>query len=126
MAGMVLQSPLASGVRTACPGCCAEALLSRIDVFVNIDKVVRTHQLILWLASGVSNEGGSSPLLALLPAVSWPWVLAWGSLEPPRRGGENAQKRDKTEEKRARYGLRSVNKEGTGGINWQSVSASSR
>ena len=45
MAGMVLQSPLASGVRTACPGCCAEALLSRIDVFVNIDKVVRTHCL---------------------------------------------------------------------------------
>ena len=25
-------------------------------------------------------------------AVSWPWVPAWGSLEPPRRGGENAQK----------------------------------
>ena len=25
-------------------------------------------------------------------AVSWPWVLAWGSLEPSRRGGENAQK----------------------------------
>ena len=24
-------------------------------------------------------------------AVSWPWVLAWGSLEPSRRGGENAQ-----------------------------------
>ena len=45
VAGMVLQSPLASGVRTACPGCCAEALLSRIDVFVNIDKVVRTHCL---------------------------------------------------------------------------------
>ncbi len=41
VAGMALQSPLASGVRTACPGCCAEALLSRIDVFVNIDKVVR-------------------------------------------------------------------------------------
>ena len=25
-------------------------------------------------------------------AVPWPWVLAWGSLEPSRRGGENAQK----------------------------------
>ena len=23
--------------------------------------------------------------------VSWPWVAAWGSLEPPRRDGENAQ-----------------------------------
>ena len=51
--------------------------------------------MILWLASGVSNEGGSSPLLVLLPAVSWPWVPAWGSLEPPRRDGENAQKTGK-------------------------------
>ena len=30
-----------------------------------------------------------------LPAVSWPWVSAWGSLEPPRRDGENAQKTGK-------------------------------
>ena len=36
--------------------------------------------------------GQSSPLLVPLPAVSWPWVLAWGSLEPSRRAGENAQK----------------------------------
>ena len=28
-------------------------------------------------------------------AVSWPWVLACGSLEPSRRGGENAQKTGK-------------------------------
>ena len=28
-------------------------------------------------------------------AVSWPWVLARGSLEPSRRGGENAQKTGK-------------------------------
>merc|ERR1712093_685633 len=52
-------------------------------------------QVILPPASGVSNEGGSSPLLALLPAVSWPWVPAWGSLEPPRRDGENAPKTGK-------------------------------
>ena len=52
-------------------------------------------QLILPTAPGVSNEGGSSPLLALLPAVSWPWVPAWGSLEPPRQGDENAQKTGK-------------------------------
>ena len=53
---------------------------------------VSCTQLILWLAPGVSNEGGSSPLLALAPAVSWPRVPAWGSLESHRRGGENAQK----------------------------------
>ena len=35
---------------------------------------------------------GSSELLALAPAVSWPWVPAWGSLEPSGRDGENAQK----------------------------------
>ena len=68
--------------------------------------------LILWLASGVSNEEGSSPLLVLLPAVSWLWVPARGSLEPPRRDGENAQKTGKNGEKWARYGLRSV-KEGS-------------
>ena len=28
-------------------------------------------------------------------AVSWLWVLAWGPLEPSRRGGENAQKTGK-------------------------------
>ena len=32
-------------------------------------------------------------------AVSWPWVPAWGSLEPPRRDGENAQKTRKNAEK---------------------------
>ena len=30
-----------------------------------------------------------------MPAVSWPRVPAWGSLEPPRRDGENAQKTGK-------------------------------
>ena len=33
-----------------------------------------------------------APLLVLLPAVSWPWGPAWGSSEPPRQDGENAQK----------------------------------
>ena len=42
-------------------------------------------QVILPPAPAVSNEGRSSPLLALAPAVSWPCVLACGSLEPPRR-----------------------------------------
>ena len=52
-------------------------------------------QVILPTASGVSNEGGRSELLVPLPAVSWPWVPAWGLLEPPRRDGENAQKTGK-------------------------------
>ena len=34
-------------------------------------------------------------------AVSWPWVLAWGALEPSRRGGENAQKTAKNGEEMA-------------------------
>ena len=34
-----------------------------------------------------------------MSAVSWPWVPAWGSLEPPRRGGEDAQKTGKNGEK---------------------------
>ena len=55
-------------------------------------------QVILPTAPGVSNEGGSSPLLVPLPAVSWPWLPAWGSLEPPRRDGENAQKTRKNGE----------------------------
>ena len=37
--------------------------------------------------------------LGSLAAVSWPWVPAWGSLEPSRRGGENAQKTRKNGEK---------------------------
>eukprot|EP01045_Picozoa_sp_COSAG04_P015850 COSAG04_NODE_1284_length_7376_cov_4.157345_3_plen_229_part_00 len=38
-------------------------------------------------------------LRAGLPAVSWPWVRACGSLEPSRRAGENAQKTGKNGEK---------------------------
>ena len=56
--------------------------------------------------------------LGALAAVSWPWGPACGSLEPSWRGGENAQKTRKTGEKWARYRLKRVNKEGTGGINW--------
>ena len=65
---------------------------SRVTEIIGTKTV---QQVILPTASGVSNEGGSSPLLALLPAVSWPWVPAWGSLEPSRRDGENAQKTGK-------------------------------
>ena len=56
-------------------------------------------QVILPPAPGVSNEGRSSPLLVPLPAVSWAWVPACGSLEPSRRDGENAQKMAKNGEK---------------------------
>ena len=63
------------------------------------EKQVCPLQLILPPAPGVSNEGGSSSLLALVLAVSRPWASAWGSLEPPRRDGENAQKTGKNGEK---------------------------
>ena len=53
------------------------------------------------VAPGMSNEGGSSPLLVLLPAVSWPWVPAWGPLKPSRRDGENAQTTRKNGEEMA-------------------------
>ena len=60
--------------------------------FWNFDSLFQPQQVILPTAPGVSNEGRSSPLLALAPTVSWPWVPACGSLEPSRRDGENAQK----------------------------------
>merc|ERR1712091_731879 len=52
-------------------------------------------QVILPTAPGVSNEGPRSRVLGLLPAVSWAWVPACGSLEPPRQDGETAQKTGK-------------------------------
>ena len=69
-------------------------------------------EVILPPAPGVSNEGRSSPLLVLLPAVSWPWAPAWGSLEPPRRDGENAQKPGKSGEQMGE--IRSKTCEGAG------------
>ena len=53
-----------------------QATERRVDVIMASTKVI--------LPPGVSNEGRSSELLALAPAVSWAWVPAWGSLEPPR------------------------------------------
>ena len=61
-----------------------------------------TSQVILPTAPGVSNEGPRSRVLVPLPAVSWPWVPAWGSLEPPRQDGENAQKNGKKRGKNGR------------------------
>ena len=37
--------------------------------------------------------------LGALDTVSWPWIPVLGSLEPPRRDGENAQKTGKNGEK---------------------------
>ena len=51
-----------------------------------------------------------------MPAVSWPWAPAWGSLEPPRRDGENAQKTRKNGGEMAEIRSKRVNKERKGGI----------
>eukprot|EP01045_Picozoa_sp_COSAG04_P000679 COSAG04_NODE_18_length_39571_cov_50.788128_9_plen_81_part_00 len=68
--------------------------MSRASIRCGTSSAAAT-QVILPTAPGVSNEGPRSRVLALLPAVSWAWVPAWGSLEPPRRDGENAQKTGK-------------------------------
>ena len=61
----------------------------------------------------VSQGGGPSHVS---PAVSWPWVSACGSLEPPRRDGEHAQK---TGENGGKMGeIRPKRCEGVG-ITWQ-------
>ena len=63
------------------------------NVFNTVDTVAASGAVIgqVNMVLGWS-AGQSSPLLVPLPAVSWPWVPAWGSLEPSRRAGENAQK----------------------------------
>ena len=65
-------------------------------------------QVILPTAPGVSNEGGRATLLVIVPAVSWPWVPAWGSLEPLVETVKTRKKREKTGGKWARYGLKRV------------------
>ena len=73
-------------------------ICQRLDVAMDRESalnIFNAQQVILHPASGVSNEGPRSRVLVTLPAVSWPWVPAWGSLEPPRRDGENAQKTGK-------------------------------
>ena len=57
---------------------------------------------------GDSSHRRSGPGLkgarGVLSAVSWPWVPACGSLEPPRRDGQNAQKAGKTGENGGKMG----------------------
>ena len=57
--------------------------------------------------------GPAKRCLGALATVSWPWAPACGSLEPSRRGGENAQKTRKTGNKWARYGLKGVEESGS-------------
>ena len=68
------------------------------------------RQVILPPASEVSNEGPRSRVLGLLPAVSWPWVSAWGSLECLVETVKTRKKRGKTGKKWARYGLKTGGK----------------
>ena len=60
--------------------------------------------------------------LGALATVSWPWAPARGSLEPPRRDGENAQKTGENGEKMGE--IRSKTREGVG-ITWPLSTASS-
>ena len=56
--------------------------------------IIDAHPQVCRHAESRRTKGEFSPL-GSRAAVSWPWVLAWGSLEPSRRGGENAQKTGK-------------------------------
>ena len=63
----------------------------------------------------------ASPLkrcLGALATVSWPWVPACGSLEPPRRDGENAQKMGKNGEKMGKIQPKTCEGREQPRINW--------
>ena len=66
-------------------------------------------QLILWLASAVSNEGRSSPLLVPLPPFLGPGFRLGARWNRLGQAVKTRKKREKTGKKWARYGLRSVN-----------------
>ena len=71
-------------------------------------------QLILWFAPGVSDEGRSSPLLVPLPPFLDPGFRIGARWNRLGEAVKTRKKREKTEQKWARYGLRSVNKERMG------------
>ena len=76
-------------------------------------------QLILWLASGASNEGPRSRVLVLVPPFLGPGFrlgVRWNRLAETVK---TRKTQGETGGKRARYGLKRVNKEGTGGITWR-------
>ena len=76
-------------------------------------------QLILWLASAVSNEGRSSPLLVPLPPFLGPGFRLGARWNRLGEAVKTRKKREKTGKKWARYGLKRVNKERKGGITWE-------
>ncbi len=76
-------------------------------------------QLILWLASGASNEGPSSRVLALVPPFLGPGFRLGARWNRLGEAVKTRKKRDFSGKKWARDGLRSVNKEGTAGITCQ-------
>ena len=81
-------------------------------------KWFRFKKVILPTAPGVSNEGRSSPLLALAPLFLGPEFQLGARWNRLVEAVKTRKKREKTGKKWARYGLKRVNKEGTGGINW--------
>ena len=108
-------------VRTAVASAVVAAAAAAVATTVTAGRAVRPRRLpvdplvSIW---GVERGGQFSPLSwsSCRLAVSWPWVPAWGSLEPPRQNGENAQKTGEKRGKNGRDILTSVKEEGTGGI----------
>ena len=98
MVGTAIEQWMSTDAMAACPNHTQPQKASLLwNAMVSPFTPMVTAGFLWW--QGESNEGGSSPLLVPLPAVSWPRVPAWGSLEPPRRDGENAQKTRKNGEK---------------------------
>ena len=82
----------------------------REDTMWNPDSDV--SQVILPTAPGVSNEGRSSPLLALAPPFLGPGFRLGARWNRLVKTVKTRKKREKTEQKWARYGLKGV-KEGS-------------
>ena len=93
-----------------------EATLSHVGtepaMSFRIGCMTRAFQLILPTAPGVSNEGGSSPLLALAPLFLGPEFQLGARWNRLVKAVKTRKKRGKTGKKWARYGLKRV-KEGS-------------
>ena len=91
---------------------------SAVFLCVLVDAHVALHahgpdqnasQLILWLASGVSNEGRSSRVLVLVPPFLGPGFRLGARWNRLGETVKTRKKREKTGKKWARYGLKGVN-----------------